>query len=78
MSSFACSKNCESELTAGHQQLETGNWQLLSLPHYLHNHSLVALTIEFGIEDSLPCPQIKFAGGDGHDHLMMNQQRLQM
>src|SRR5258707_2281042 len=48
------------------------------LPHYLHDHPLITLAVEFSIEDSLPRPQVEFARGDRHDHFMMNQQRLQM
>ena len=36
--------------------------------HHLHDHALVTLTIELGVEDALPGPEIELAGGDGDDH----------
>ena len=58
-------------------QLTNHRPQLL-LAHYFYDHSLVALSIEFGVEDSLPGSQIEFAGSDRHDYLVVNQQRLQV
>jgi hypothetical protein len=52
--------------------LMTDDCQLLA--HYLHNHPLVTLPVKLGIEDPLPSPEIQFARGDRHDHLMMDQQ----
>src|SRR5215472_5944103 len=66
----------------------TDVWQLAtshSLPatsslssHDLDDHPLVALAVEFRIEDSLPRAEIELADGNRHNHFMMNQQRLQV
>src|SRR6267378_4432491 len=48
------------------------------LSHNFHDHSLVPLPIELRVENALPDAEIQFAGGDRHNHLMMDQQRLQM
>src|SRR5215467_3490780 len=49
-----------------------------SFPHDFNDHPLVPLTIEFGVENSLPCAQIQPAGRNGYDHFVMDQERLQM
>src|SRR6267142_338388 len=48
------------------------------LSHHFHDHSLVPLPIELRVENALPRAEIQFACGDRHNHLMMDQQRLQM
>lgn len=50
----------------------------LAAAHHLDDDALVALAVEFGVENALPRAQIEFACGDGHDHLMMYQQGLQV
>src|SRR5205807_10073886 len=52
--------------------LGTGYWVLLLLPHDFHNHPLVPLSVEFGIKDALPGPQIQLARRDRHNHLVMD------
>jgi hypothetical protein len=49
-----------------------------SLAHHFHDHPLVALAVEFGIEDPLPGSQVEFALGDRNDDLVVDEQRLQM
>jgi hypothetical protein len=36
------------------------------------------LAIEIHVEDALPGAEIQFAGGDGDDHFVVDQQRFQM
>ena len=45
-----------------------------SLPHHLHDHSLVALAVELGVEDPLPRAEIEFARGHGNNDFMMDEQ----
>src|ERR1700746_2761146 len=49
-----------------------------SLSHDFHNHALVPLPVELRIEHTLPRAQVEHARGNGHDHFMMDEQRLQM
>src|SRR5947207_15765457 len=44
-----------------------------SFANHLDDHPLRPLAIEFSIEDALPSPQIKLAGDDRQNHLMVHQ-----
>src|ERR1043166_3636855 len=48
------------------------------LPHHFDNHAFVTLSVEFRIEDSLPCAQVEFSRRDRHNHFVMDEQRLEM
>src|SRR5215813_14451264 len=65
------------------QFVSAGVWgvrqvSLLSLSHNLHDHALLTLPLEFGVEDPLPGAEIETACGDRNYDLMMNQQCLQV
>ena len=47
-----------------------------SFAHYLYDHPLVALAIEFGVEDTLPWAEVQPPRSDWNDDLVMDQQRL--
>jgi len=46
--------------------------------HYLNDDALVPLPIEFGIENLLPGSEVQFPVRDRHDHLVVNDQRLEV
>src|SRR5208282_4990141 len=46
--------------------------------HYLNDDSLVALPIEFCIEDLLPRAEVKFAVGHRDDHFVVDDQRFKV
>src|SRR5581483_11527833 len=48
------------------------------LTHHLHDQPLRAPAVELAIEDLLPRPQIEPAVRGRHDHLMMDEQILQV
>src|SRR3954470_6564063 len=49
-----------------------------SLPEHLDDHPLGAPAVELAVEDLLPRPQVEPAVGYRHDHLMMDEQVLQV
>jgi hypothetical protein len=50
----------------------------LSLADNLHDHALLALTVKFGIEDSLPSSEIELALRNRQSHRLMQQQTLEV
>src|SRR2546430_17054560 len=48
--------------------LNRSRWIIRSLPNNLHDDPLFPLSIELGIENSLPRSQIQLAFGDGQGH----------
>src|SRR3989440_5542993 len=46
--------------------------------HDFNDDSLVALAVEFGIENPLPWAKIEFSVGDRDDDLVMNDQRFEV
>src|SRR3954453_3277209 len=49
-----------------------------SLPNHLDDHPLGAPAVELAVEDLLPRPQVEPAVGDRHDHLVVDEQVLQV
>src|SRR6185437_5706835 len=47
-------------------------------PHHLDDHPLAPLTVKLRIVDLLPGTEVEFPLGDGHDHLVVHQQALEM
>ena len=48
------------------------------LPKHLDDHPLRPAAVELAVEDLLPRPEIEAAVGDRHDHLVVNEQVLEV
>jgi hypothetical protein len=48
------------------------------LAHYFYDHAFAALAIKFRVENALPGAEIELAIRHRNDHLVMDQQRLQV
>jgi hypothetical protein len=48
------------------------------LPHHLNDEPLRPLAVKLAVEDRLPRAEVEFAVGDRHDHLVMDEQVLQV
>ncbi len=48
-----------------------------SLSHRLHDDALAPAAIELRVEDLLPGPEIELPRGDGHDHLVVHEDRFE-
>src|SRR5713101_290743 len=46
--------------------------------HHFNDDSLVALAVEFGVENLLPWSEVEFSVGDRDDDLVVNDQRFEM
>src|SRR5215211_6839755 len=51
---------------------------MASLPKHLDDHPLGPPAVELAVEHLLPRPQVEAALGDRHDHLVVDQQVLQV
>lgn len=51
---------------------------VLSIAHYLNNDALRPLPVKLSVIDLLPGTQVKLPGGHRHDHLVMNEQALEV
>jgi len=49
-----------------------------SLSHDLNNDAFGALAVELGVINLLPGPEIELAGGHRHDHLVMDEEALEV
>lgn len=49
-----------------------------SLSHDFEDDALVELAVEFRVKNTLPGSQVEPRFGDGHDHLMVDEQRFEV
>src|SRR5262249_32861895 len=49
-----------------------------SLAHDLDDESFVSLPVQLRVKNSLPWSEVEPPAGDGHDHLMMNEESFEM
>lgn len=56
------------------ERCRTDVWKRKLLAHYLNDHPFISLSIEFGIEDTLPRAKIQFSGSHRNYDLVVDQQ----